>query len=101
MQVSSSISSSETVKEPQVTSKPQKGVWRLLRNGMILLLVVIAMDQLVGRGLSYLYFKQKTGPNAETTFTFTKMNQDAFILGSSRGRRNYNPQPIADSLGIS
>ncbi|MBA3646959.1 MAG: hypothetical protein H0W62_00145 [Chitinophagales bacterium] len=100
MQVSSFTSSSKAGEEAIKIASPKYGVWRLMRNGMLLLCVIIAFDQVGGRFLHYMYFKQKTGPNAETTFTFTKMQQDAVILGSSRGRRNYNPQPIGDSLGI-
>ncbi len=96
MQVSSSISDSKT--ETKVQSN---GKWKLLRNGLLFLATLILFDQLIGEMIHYLYFKQKAGPGAETTFTFTKMNEDAIILGSSRGRRNYNPNIIADSLKIS
>ena len=81
--------------------KKRNDLSRFFRNALILLMVTVVVDQLGGAILHYLYFKQKAGPNAETTFTFTKMHDDAFILGSSRGRRNYNPNIIADSLGIS
>ncbi|MCY7410833.1 MAG: hypothetical protein LH473_11210 [Chitinophagales bacterium] len=77
------------------------GISKFFRNVLILLIVTAVLDQLGGEILHYMYFKQKAGPNAETTFTFTKMHDDGFILGSSRGRRNYNPKIIADSLGIS
>lgn len=74
---------------------------RFFRNALILLIVTAVLDQLCGEILHFMYFRQKAGPNAETTFTFTRMDDDAFILGSSRGRRNYNPKIISDSLGIS
>jgi hypothetical protein len=96
MQVNSSTSSSNIEAKSAST-----GLRIFFRNGLLFLLAVIAFDQVTGALLHYLYFKQKNGPNAETTFTFTKMDQDGIILGSSRGRRNYNPQIIADSLGIS
>src|SRR5690242_19879136 len=96
MQVSSSTSSSEMLAE----GKP-KGLGRFLRNGLIMLGVIFIFDQVVGYFLHYIYFKQKTGPNAETTFVFTKMHADGIILGSSRGRRNYDTRIFADSLGIS
>lgn len=78
-----------------------KGVFKFFRNCIFLLVAIIIFDQIGGAILHYLYFRQKAGPNAETTFTFTKMHAEGFILGSSRGRRNYNPGIIADSLGIS
>jgi hypothetical protein len=99
MQVSSSISNSKTGSNP-VTPEASAGRWKFFRNGLLLLLAVVAFDQGLGALMHYMYFKQKAGPNAETTFTFTKMKDQAFILGSSRGRRNYNPQIISDSLGI-
>lgn len=95
MQVNSSISSSEPEK------KNFSGLRKFFRNGIILLLAVIVLDQVGGVVLHFMYFKQKAGPNAETTFTLTKMHDDGIILGSSRGRRNYNPKIISDSLGIS
>lgn len=95
MPASSSTSSSNPVK---TTSN---GLWIFFRNGLLLLLAIVVFDQLIGGILHRMYFSQKTGPSAETTFTFTKMNQEVIILGSSRGRRNYNPQHIADSLGVS
>lgn len=100
MQVSSSTSSSKVEAKPVPVQK-SKGLWFLVRNGLILLVTVILIDQGAGALLHYMYFKQKAGPNAETTFVFTKMHDDGIILGSSRGRRNYNPQILSDSLGIS
>lgn len=94
MPVSSSTSNSKPMK---TTSN---GIWIFFRNGLLLLAAIIVFDQLMGIILHRMYLAQKNGPEAETTFTFTKMSQDAIILGSSRGRRNYNPQFIADSLGI-
>src|SRR6476646_5423332 len=96
MQASSSTSSSEA-REKKNSSRE---VWRFFRNGLILLAVVFIFDQAIGSFMHYLYFKQKTGPNAETTFEFTRMHADGIILGSSRGRRNYNQNILADSLGI-
>ena len=77
------------------------GITKFFRNAAILLVLVIVFDQIGGWILHFMYFKEKTGPNAETTFTFTKMHSDGIILGSSRGRRNYNPKILEDSLGIS
>lgn len=96
MPASSSTSSSDQ-------RKPSASNGRLIffRNGLLLLLAIIACDQFIGFLMERMYFAQKHGPAAETTFTFTQMNQDAIILGSSRGRRNYNPKYITDSLGIS
>ena len=96
MPANSSTSSSNPLR-PSASN----GLWIFFRNGLLLLLGIIVFDQLIGLILHKMYFAQKHGPSAETTFTFTKMDQDAIILGSSRGRRNYNPQHIADTLGIS
>lgn len=94
MQANSSTSSSEV-------KHPSRGVGKFFRVVLVLLVVVIAFDQVGGYILHHMYFSAKSGPFAETTFTFTKMDQDGIILGSSRGRRNYNPNLLADSLGIS
>src|SRR6266513_1827037 len=96
MQASSYTSSSEAGEK----KNSSRDAWRFFRNGLIFLAVVIVFDQVIGNIMQYLYFKQKTGPNAETTFVFTKVHAEGIILGSSRGRRNYNPNIFADSLGI-
>ncbi|MCS6917807.1 MAG: hypothetical protein RMK52_04960 [Chitinophagales bacterium] len=92
MQASSSTSSSER--------SGGKALRRLLRNGLLLLLAVVVLDQIGGLILRYLYFRQKAGPNAETTFLFSAMKADGLILGSSRGRRNYNSLVLSDTLGF-
>lgn len=93
MQASSSTSSS---KPENKTS----GVLKFFRNSAILLVCLIALDQAGGALLKWMYFKARTGPFAETTHTFTEMDSEGIILGSSRGRRNYNPSILSDSLGI-
>jgi len=95
MQASSSTSNSE------VKHQSSRGVGKFFRTVLILLVTLIVFDQMVGLALHWMYFHAKSGPFAETTYTFTKMNSDGIILGSSRGRRNYNPNILADSLGIS
>jgi len=95
MQANSSTSNSE------LKHQPSRGVGKFFRTALIALATLIVFDQVAGLVLHWMYFHAKSGPFAETTFTFTKMNEDGIILGSSRGRRNYNPKILADSLGIS
>lgn len=92
MQASSSTSSSE---------RSQRAVaLRLLRSGLLLLLAVVLLDRIGGLVLHFMYFRQKSGPNAETTYLLSTMKADGLILGSSRGRRNYNSLTLADTLGF-
>jgi hypothetical protein len=93
MQASSSTSSSEP-------KKPASGIAKFFRNAALLLACVIVLDQVGGWVLKKMYFSARTGPFAETTHVFTEVETEGMILGSSRGRRNYNPNLLADSLGI-
>ncbi len=95
MQVNLSTSSSDR------SAQQRRQVKRFLRHGLLWLGVLVLCDQLIGRIMRELYFMQTSGPLAETTQLFTQVQADALILGSSRGRRNYNPQVFADTLGIS
>ena len=73
---------------------------KFLRNGFILLITVIALDQLAGWILHRLYFSMKSGVQYETTFAMTKSTADVVVTGSSKARRNYNTPLIADSLHL-
>lgn len=74
------------------------GIKKFFRNCFILLISVVILDFVGGQVMHYLYFKQKSGNAAETTFVMTKCTDDVLILGSSRARRNYNPLILQDSL---
>ena len=74
---------------------------KFLKIAAILLVVIAALDFAIGKLLHHYYFTEKYGKDAEMTYVFTKVNSDVIITGSSRARRNYNPNIIGDSLNMS
>ncbi|HAP00368.1 MAG TPA: hypothetical protein DCQ93_00440 [Bacteroidetes bacterium] len=73
---------------------------KFIKNIFLLFVLVVALDQLSGIVLHYLYFNLKSGAEFETTYAFTKTDADIIVTGSSKARRNYNTPLISDSLGM-
>lgn len=67
---------------------------------VIFTLIVFIADQIGGRALSWLYFKQNHGFLYKTTYTFNKVNTPVLIIGSSRANHHYYPQVFEDSLKL-
>lgn len=74
---------------------------KFLKVAVILFLVIALLDFAIGKLLHHYYFTEKYGNDAEMTYSFTKVNSDVIITGSSRAKRNYNPNIIGDSLHLS
>jgi len=68
---------------------------------LILLIALFIVDQALGFILEKIYFGQKKGQFAQTTFSINKTNQDLLIFGSSRAVRHYSPKILSDSLRLS
>jgi hypothetical protein len=68
-----------------------------------LLLVLFLLDTVIGYFLNKYYFAQTHGESAVLTSTIdnpTSQKGDLLIFGSSKAKRNYNPQILSDSLLI-
>jgi hypothetical protein len=63
-------------------------------------LIVFIADQIAGRALQWLYFKQNHGFLYKTTYTFNKVNTPVLIIGSSRANHHYYPGIFEDSLKL-
>lgn len=74
---------------------------KFLKTAVILFFALAILDFAVGKLLHHYYFTEKYGKDAEMTYVFTHVNSDVIITGSSRARRNYNPNIIGDSLQLS
>ena len=72
-------------------------LFRLL--GFILILVV--MDFIAGTGLKKIYFAQKKGQLAQTTYAIDSAKQDILIFGSSRADRHYSPAILTKGTNLS
>jgi len=66
-----------------------------------LILLVVLIDQLIGRELEHLYFKQESGLYFRTTYVMDSTKADIIVFGSSRANHHYVPQVFEDSLGMS
>lgn len=67
----------------------------------ILILLVFSMDFLIGSGLEWLYFRQKTGTSARITFGIDSTRADLLILGSSGATHHYVPSVFKEVLNLS
>jgi len=62
----------------------------------ILLLLLVAVDVLLGKLLAHYYFKMRTGQSARITYAMTKANEEVIVFGSSRANHNYVPGILED-----
>jgi hypothetical protein len=68
------------------------------------LIILFVLDAVIGYFLNKYYFTQTHGVYAVLTNTIdnpANQKSDLLIFGSSKAKRNYNPQIISDSLPIS
>jgi hypothetical protein len=64
-------------------------------------IVLLVLDVVLGWALSKLYFKQKRGQLAQTTYAIDSADQDILIFGSSKTLRQYSPKIISKGTGLS
>lgn len=69
-----------------------------LRAGAFVLLL-LALDAGVGAVLRRMYFAQRSGQLAETTYIIDHMHQPVVVVGSSRAQHHYVPGLLAAALG--
>ncbi|TFF39192.1 hypothetical protein [Mucilaginibacter psychrotolerans] len=74
-----------------------KNLWKVL----LCILLLIALDRLVGAGLRYLYFKPDTGKYHDLTYAIDSTRAEVVVIGSSRASHSYVSQVLEDSLGLS
>ncbi|MFP5042961.1 hypothetical protein [Parasediminibacterium sp. JCM 36343] len=72
-----------------------------LKRLFFFILLLVAVDCLFGFGLRQLYFGQKKGQFAQTTYSADSANQDILVFGSSRAVRHYSPVILSDSFHLS
>jgi len=76
-------------------------VSKFLRNLLLFVILVVIVDNLLGYCLQTIYFSQKKGQFAQTTYSVDSTHQDVLIFGSSRAVRHYSPSIISQSLHLS
>ncbi|HEX7366403.1 MAG TPA: hypothetical protein VF273_04865 [Pelobium sp.] len=67
----------------------------------IFIVVVFAIDWLIGLGLQKLYFSLNEGQFAETTKALDKAAPDILVFGSSRAQHHYSSRILSQKLGLS
>jgi hypothetical protein len=70
----------------------------------VLFIILFLLDFVIGKTLSYYYFKQKSGKYYVLTKTIenpAKQTAEILIMGSSRARGHYHPEIISSVLGKS
>lgn len=83
----------------QLVANP--GFKKFLVRLVIFLVVLFAIDFVVGNVLRKLYFQQKSGPDYETIYAMEKSTEDLMVFGSSRARNHYHPKAFEEALGMS
>jgi hypothetical protein len=63
--------------------------------------IVFLFDFSIGNLLRYFYFKQQSGLQYRTTYSFEKTNEDILIFGSSRANHHYVPAIFEKEFGQS
>lgn len=68
---------------------------------ILFLIGLVVLDVLVGVGARYLVGHAKGGDTGLNNYICHEMKDECIIFGSSRGMHHYDPNIIADSLGMS
>lgn len=73
----------------------------LLRRSLVLLVLLFALDRMLGAGLERMYYKQKHGDDQVTLYTLDSTKEDLLVFGSSRASHHYHTRVLQEELGIS
>ncbi len=65
------------------------------------MVVVFAVDWVIGFGLEKLYFSLQRGQFAQTTYALDKASPDILVFGSSRAQHHYSSDILSNELGLS
>lgn len=79
----------------------QNIILSFLKKLFLFILILIVLDQAIGWTLRKLYFGQRKGILAQTTYAIDSANQDILIFGSSKAYRQYSPNIISEGTGLS
>ena len=82
------------------TSNSKMKQCKLVEIGLLIVLTIMS-DFVFGKVYESVYFSKKSRSNDRMIHSVLETNEDILIFGSSRAIHHYNPQIIADSLGMS
>ncbi|MBE7175074.1 MAG: hypothetical protein INR69_01640 [Mucilaginibacter polytrichastri] len=78
-----------------------KQIYLFFTRLFLVLIVFTLVDFVLGKGLGYLYFSERKGQHAQTTYTIDSAKEDIVVIGSSRAVRHYDPDLLAKGSGLS
>lgn len=71
-----------------------------LKKLTVFIILLLAMDFIVGSLLRTFYFKQESGPDYETRYAMEEAQEKLMIFGSSRARHHYYPLAFEEALNL-
>lgn len=77
-----------------------ESVFKVIKRILLFTSLIIVLDILVGNGLEFLYFKQKYGLYARTTYGLEQTEADLLIFGSSSANHHYIPTIFEETLNV-
>ena len=81
-----------------MAATPSQQARRFFKISLLILTIIVISDQLIGRTMEFLYFKQKSGLLYRTTFAIDSTKADYIVLGSSRANHDYDPSVFEKNL---
>lgn len=72
-----------------------------LKNLLLFVVIVFAVDWVIGFGLQKLYFSLQRGQYAQTTYALDKASPDILVFGSSRAQHHYSSKILSEETGLS
>lgn len=67
---------------------------------ILFIIVVFAVDWVLGFGLEKLYFGLQNGQFAETTYALNQASPDILVFGSSRAQHHYSSEILSNETGM-
>src|ERR1700761_5075299 len=102
MPPSSSTSSSDPAVAPgSVAGREGREVWRLLRNGVLFLVLLFVLDRALGALAEHWFLKTRDGDTGETTNALLADRNAVVVFGDSRAESHYVPEKLQAGLGMS
>lgn len=76
-------------------------IMKLAKKSIVFLLLVVAVDFIIGTGISTLYFRLDSGTSGATINRILNTQSDIYIMGASTAYHNYKPNIISGILNKS
>jgi hypothetical protein len=78
-----------------------RALWRLLRNGLLLLVLLFVLDRALGALAEHWFLKTRDGDTGETTNALLENESAVVVFGDSRAESHYVPAKISAALKAS